>query len=104
MQPRIAEGYLPSRQLHRLAGVILASMHFDRHMRKSRNTVEPLHIGARRLRAVGHHRRDQAGMAGPEPPQMQVAHPVAVDLQPLADMTGEMAVISASGWRSTATG
>src|SRR5579884_3185193 len=64
-------------------------------MRETRKTGETELVGLRRLRPIRHDRRNQADMAGPEPPQVQIAHPVAVDLKTRAHFADELRMTAA---------
>ena len=74
------------RQSNRLRGGVntLAAVHLDGDVGEPGNAAQPLLVGAGRLRVIGDDGGDQRGVARPEAPEMQVAHPVAVDLQTLA--------------------
>src|SRR5579871_3005828 len=67
-------------------GLPRARMHLDGHVRERMERGQPLAIERRRTRHCGCDRNDGADVARPEPPQMQVAQPVAVALDRHADV------------------
>jgi hypothetical protein len=55
-------------------------MHLDRDVRQAAQRRQTLLVNSWRLQMFGDDRRDQGTVARPDPPQMQIGHPVAVQL------------------------
>src|SRR5256885_10588743 len=61
-----------------------AAVHLDGDMREPGKPLEARLEGVRRLGVIRNDGRDQRGMARADPPEVQVAHEIALDFQPLA--------------------
>ena len=79
--------------------VAAAGVHFDSEVREPDEAVEAGLVRLRRFRPIGDHGNDGGEMPRAELPQVEVADPVALDLNPVSDALDE----SASGTASSRT-
>src|SRR5437588_6279178 len=83
-------GFSPNRVP--FSDVVSARVNLDRHVRKSWNMCHALLVYIGRLRPIRHDRRDQADMSRSEPPDMEVAYTIPLDLQMRSDVTRQARV------------
>ena len=72
--------------------VAAAGVHFDSEVREPDEAVETGLVRLRRFRPIGDHGNDGGEMPWAEPPQMEIADPIAFDLDPVSDALDELGI------------